>query len=455
MAISRNALTQFKESFGTDTFDLINAIKNSSPKLQEYYKDSINADNIAKFGAGLQHSQTLQNEFVTALVDRIAFHILRQTFLMNPLAKFKTGAMPYGRKIEESFVDITREHEYDPEEAETTLFKRTIPDVKTLFHEINRKGRFDQTIQEESLLAAFTNGAQFDSFLSQIINSIYNSSEVQEFLYMKLLIDNYYSKGLFKVVKVPTLDTEANLKKFVEATREHSLNMTLSSGSREYNAMGVHTRTNPSDLHLIISNKLRAKMDVNVLASAFNMDKTDFMGNVTSIDKFGVVDIQAVLVDSNIFMIYDQVQKMVSTYNPKGLYWNYFYHIWQLMSMSRFHNAVAFVSGEVDAVTQVIVDPPLSEAKQGATLNFTALVRTTDDKEYTPVWSVEVPPGVELDDGTEIKQNGVLTIGANQEGQVTVKATVTYKDSDGTTDKQQVGLGEVIIVKSFQADVMS
>ncbi|QGH74206.1 major head protein [Bacillus phage vB_Bpu_PumA1] len=455
MAISRSALTQFKETFGADTFDIINAIKNESPKLKEYYKDSVNAENIARFGAGLQNSQTLQNEFVTALVDRIAFQILRETFLINPLGKFKTGAMPYGRKIEESFVDITKEHEYDPEEAETTLFKRNIPDVKTLFHEVNRKGRFEQTIQEESLLAAFTNGAQFDSFLSQIINSIYNSSEVQEFLYMKLLIDNYYSKGLFKVVKVPPLDTEANLKKFVELTREHSLNMTLSSGSREYNAMSVHTRTNPDDLHLIITNKLRAKMDVNVLASAFNMNKTDFLGSVTSIDKFGVVDIQAVLVDANIFMIYDQVQKMVSTYNPKGLYWNYFFHVWQLMSMSRFHNAVAFVSGDVDAVTQVIVDPPLSEAKQNAKVNFTAHVRTTDDKTYTPVWSVETPAGVELDEGTEINQKGVLTVGANQEGQVTVKATVTYKDTDGTTDKTQVGIGEVIIVRSFQADVMS
>src|SRR5699024_12227864 len=109
---------------------------------------------------------------------RIALVVIRAVSLRNPLSKFKKGMMPLGRTIEEIFVDITEEKLYDPEEAEETVFRREIPNVKTLFHERNRQGRYKQTIQEDSLRTAFVSWGNFDSFVSGIINAIYNSAEV-------------------------------------------------------------------------------------------------------------------------------------------------------------------------------------------------------------------------------------------------------------------------------------
>ena len=59
--------------------------------------------------------------------------------------------------------------------------------------------------------------------------------------------------------------------------RATATKMTLPSGSRDYNALAVRTRSEMADLHLIIDADLNAEIDVEVLARAFN--KTSFLGN--------------------------------------------------------------------------------------------------------------------------------------------------------------------------------
>ena len=440
--MSRITMSDIKETFNFDnSYDLINAIRNESSQQFQQYVPMANAENVAEVGAGIQLAQTVQNEFITTLVDRIALVVIRSVSLRNPLAKFKKGMMPLGRTIEEIFVDITEEKTYDPEEAEQTVFKREIPNVKTLFHERNRQGRYKQTIQEDSLRTAFISWGNFDSFVAGIINAIYNSAEVDEFRYMKLLIDNYHSKGLFTVVPVDKPDTETASREFIKKVRATARKMTLPFGSRDYNSLAVHTRSSMDNLHLIIDADLEAQTDVDVLAKAFNMDRSTFLGNITVIDGFASTGLEAVLIDKDFYMVYDQLHRMRTIYNPEGLYWQYNYHVWQVLSVSRFANAVAFVSGDVPPVTQVIVDPTIAEIKQGREMKFKAYVRANDGEEYEVAWSVEPTAGNQLE-GTSIDSDGNLTVGSEQEGEVLVKATVTYQD--GTEDGVDV-VGESIV----------
>ncbi|WWT42433.1 major head protein [Bacillus phage vB_Bsu_hmny2] len=435
----RVTFNDVKTSLGvTESYDIINAIRNSATDNFKTYVPLANAENVAEVGAGILVNQTVQNEFLTALVDRIGLVIVKSISLRNPLAKFKKGSLPMGRTIEEIFTDITKEKLYDVDEAEQKVFEREIPNVKTLFHERNRQSFYHQTIQDDSLKTAFISWGNFESFIASIINAIYNSAEVDEYEYMKLIIDNYYSKGLFKVVKVddPMASTGA-LTNFIKKARATALKMTLPQGTRDYNAMAVRTRSDMRDIHLFIDADLNAELDVDVLAKAFNMDRTTFLGNVTVIDGFASTGLKAVMVDKDWFMVYDTLQKMETIRNPRGLYWNYYYHVWQVLSASRFANAVAFVSGDdVPAVTQVIVSPAIASVKQGKSQAFTAYVRATDDKEHKVVWSVD---GAST--GTSISGDGVLTVAANETNQLTVKATVDI----GTTDKPKPVVGEAVV----------
>jgi hypothetical protein len=450
----RITIKDVKNTLGiAETYDIVNAIRNSNPTFASYVPLA-NAENVAQVAAGIQINQTVQNDFITNLIDRIGLVVVKSISLQNPLKKFKKGQMQQGRTIEEIFTDITTAKKYDPFEAENTVFKRSIPNVKTLFHERNRQDRYDQTVSDEQLKSAFVSWGNFESFISSIINSIYNSAEVDEFEYMKLLVDNYHSKGLFTVVPVTAPTTATAASEFVKKLRATARKMTLPSGSRDFNSLAVRTRTDMDDLHLIIDADLEAEIDVDVLAKAFNMNKTDFVGNVTVIDGFASSGLEAVLVDRDWFMVYDNLQKLETIRNPKGLYWNYFYHIWQTLSVSRFSNAVAFVSGTVPAVTQVIVDPVIATVKAGDSFEFTAYVRATDGQDHPVEWSVVASTAsTTLQAGTTIDANGKLTVASNQTGELRVRATVVGAgiDTDGAgTDNTDV-IGESIVTIAITA----
>jgi hypothetical protein len=446
--MARITIQDVKTTLGvSETYDIVNAIRNSSSDSFQQYVPLANADNVAAVGAGIQINQTVQNDFITNLIDRIGLVVVKRASLQNPLKKFKKGMMPMGRTIEEIFTDITKAQKYNPDDSEDTLFKRTIPNVKTLFHERNRQDFYSQTVSDEQLRTAFISWANFDSFVSSIINAIYNSAEVDEYEYMKLVIDNYFSKGLFTVVPVTAPTTATAATDFIKKVRATARKMSLPNGSREYNSLAVRTRTDMSDMHLIIDADLEAEVDVDVLAKAFNMDRTSFVGNVTVIDGFASTGLEAVLVDKDFFMVYDNLQKLETVRNPKGLYWNYFYHVWQTLSASRFSNAVAFVSGTVPAVTQVIIDPVIASLKAGATFEFTSYVRATDGQDHTVEWSVAASTGSTLAAGTAIDANGVLTVGATQTGELVVRATVAGAgvDTDGAGPDTTDVYGESIV----------
>lgn len=444
----RITIKEVKTSLGvSETYDIVNAIRNSNPNFANYVPLA-SAENVVEVGAGIQINQTLQNDFITNLIDRIGLVVVRSISLNNPLKKFKKGAMPLGRTIEEIFTDITKSKKYDPYDAENTLFKRSIPNVKSLFHERNRQDFYEQTVSDEQLASAFVSWGAFENFVSSIINSIYNSAEVEEYEYMKLMVDNYASKGLFTVIPVTAPTTETATREFVKKLRATARKMTLPSGSRDFNSLAVRTRTDMEDLHLLIDADLEAQMDVEVLARAFNMDKTTFMGHVTVIDGFSTAGLEAVLVDQDWFMVYDNLMKLETIRNPKGLYWNYFYHVWQTLSVSRFSNAVAFMSGTVPAVTQVIIDPTIVTVKAGSSFEFTAYVRATDGQDHDVTWTV-VPStsATTLDAGTTISADGLLTVGAGQTGELIVRGTVAGVgvDTDGVGADTTDVYGESIV----------
>src|SRR5690554_4034384 len=98
----RITINDVKTSLGiTETYDIINAIRNSQGDAFQRYVPLASKDNVAEVGAGIMINQTIQNEFITSLVDRIGLVVIRNVTLNNPLKKFKKGLMPQGRTIEE------------------------------------------------------------------------------------------------------------------------------------------------------------------------------------------------------------------------------------------------------------------------------------------------------------------------------------------------------------------
>ena len=92
----------------------------------------------------LRANSPVMNEFVEILTNKIAMTIVHSKRFKNPLAVLKKGRVPLGGKIEEIYVQPCYRYNFDGTGAD--LLTVNAPDVKVLYHEMNRQGKYSVTI---------------------------------------------------------------------------------------------------------------------------------------------------------------------------------------------------------------------------------------------------------------------------------------------------------------------
>lgn len=433
-----------------NSVEILNTIRNSATP---YYKQMIpqakaNTGSIRQIGNIMMNYEPLQNEFLSALYNRIGWVIITSKMYYNPWSPFKKGLMELGETVEEIFVNIAKAHTFNPEKAETNFMKREIPDVRAAFHTMNYQKFYKATISNDQLRQAFLSWQGITDLIAKIVDAMYTAHNYDEFQVMKYMLARNILNGYLYPVTVAQVDKE-NAPDIVTEIKAISNELVYESPS--YNLNGVYTFTEKNDQFIITNARFDAVMDVNVLASAFNMDKVEFMGHRVQIDGFDRIDenrmnelfagdpnagyipltedekaalkaVPAVLIDRDYFMIFDNLYKFTEDYNGEGLYWQYWYHAWKTFSTSPFANAVIFVPGTPD-VTSVTVSPATATVNKGAMLQLNAAVVTEGFAPKSVVWSINS----EL---STITQNGLLTVSADETAAtITVTATSTF---DGT-----------------------
>jgi hypothetical protein len=385
-------------------------------------------DNIAEVGNAITNYEPTRNEFLNALINRIGMVIIQSRLYENPLRSFKKGMLEFGKDIEEVFVEIAKAQTYDPETAETEVFKRVIPDVKTIFHRMNRQDFYKVTISNDQLRTAFLSYRGIEDLIGRIVDSLYSGDNYDEFLLMKNLMNDYGAKGLFYPITVTEVTDEATAKKLTVNLR--STAKTLGFMSNQYNAQGVHTFTPIEDIVIFMTPQTEALMDVESLARAFNLEYADFLGRVVIVDNFGGLEnVQALMVDKQWFMVYDTFFNFTEQYNAQGLYWNYFFHHWQILSTSQFANAIAFTT-ETPSVTSVTLSPKTATASKGQKVQLTATVVGTGMATETVTWTVTGTSDVK----STITSSGELSIASDEPNtELTVTATSVFDGSKKDT----------------------
>lgn len=369
---SRVALT----SLNARTIDIINTIRaNASPQFQHLVPEIEKETDIPAVGQILLGYPQMANEFISTLVNRIASVEVKSAMFNNPYADLKKGFLELGETIEEVFVSIAKAREFNVEKAPAREFKRTLPDVRTAFHTMNWRVQYPVTIQRNDLERAFLSVSGVTDMIARIVDTLYNGANYDEYLLFKYLLIKAISSGKAKPVAVDTTDA----KDFGIKARATSNKLTFMSN--EYNNAGVTTVTDKADQYIFIDAEWEAQYDVEVLASAFNMDKADYIGRRKLIDnwatfdndRFSIIrenstmidevtdaeltlmgDVKAVLVDREWFQVYDNLSEFSETFIASGLYWNYFYNVWKTISFSPFSNIAVFVD---DGAT---ITPPAS-----------------------------------------------------------------------------------------------
>lgn len=433
------------QTLNASSVDILNAIRNSaSTNYRDFVPTAKNTpESIRRIGEIIMQYTPLQNEFLNALVNRIARVIITSKMYSNPLSMFKKGLIDFGETIEEIFVNIANPHQYDVEESENKVFAREIPDVRAAFHTLNYKKFYKQTIQNRDLNQAFLSWDGITDLISKIVNAMYTAANYDEFVTTKYMLAKAILDGRLSAITVDANDAKGAV------TKIKGMSNALTFMSNNYNVAGVQTFTDKSDQYLLVNSQFDSEIDVEVLASAFNMSKAEFMGHRILIDGFGTLDvprlnalfkddpnyeelsqdtltalnaIPAVLVDKNFFMIFDNMFEFTENYNGQGLYWNHFYHTWKTFSMSPFANALVFVPA-VPSVTSLSVSPTAITCKKGQSVQLSVSVNTENYAPKTVNWKSDT-------DGVTVDINGHVTVATSVTATTAkITATSTYDNT--------------------------
>ena len=454
-------------TLNASTIDILNVIRqNASYDYQQNVPVVQTANDIPKVGEVIYGTPAFANQFINALVNRIASVRVQSATFNNPYSILKKGYLEFGETVEDIFVGIAKAVDYSAEKASAREFKRTIPDVRSAFHTMNWRVMYPVTIQDEDLRMAFLSINGVTDLIAKIVEQIYTAAEYDEFLLFKYLLVKAISHGKMKPEAVTINGTDLS----DSAVKFRGISNVLPFMSSAYNEAGVKTNT-PKERQVIFMDAVfNAQFDVNVLASAFNMDKADFMGRLFLIDnwtefdneRFDVIrdnsdgleeitaeelallsDVKAVVMDENWFQVYDNNNKFTEKYVASGMYWNYFYHTWKTISYSPFANAVAFVSSSanINLPSELTVEILSKSVSEEATV-FTFAVDTEEGSlapssvnfEQTEVLTTE---------GIAVQKFGALIIPASKSAtKCTLVATIgdtVYTASTTISASQNVG----------------
>lgn len=304
------------------------------------------------------------NQFMDILINKVAFTVARGKRWKNPLAVFEKRKVDYGSTVEEIALKWITAHSYrddwgDRVDDITNLLKVNRPDGSVAYHSINRQDTYPISINEAELMAAFKNENGLNELVARIMELPANSDAYDTYRTMLQLIAGYEENwGFFKVNLSAAPSDEATGKEFLRKVR--TIAGKLQFPSSHYNALTVQdipTFADASELVLLTTPEVSATLDIDTLASVFNLDKAELRYRTIEVDEFPIPDAVALLTTEDFFVVHDVTYMTTSFFNPQTLTTNYYLHHRSINSVSPFVPAVLFTTAEetgVPVVTQEV-----------------------------------------------------------------------------------------------------
>lgn len=334
------------------------------------------------------------NEFINSLVNKVTKSLVLGSRWDNELSVFQKGILDVGETIELMYVGLGKRvgfnKFFDKDSGgkeisvEGNLFGKSTPKVYTDYISVNGMYKYRDTVSVERLSTAFLTPYGLVSFVNELINSQFRTAKKDNYMdsYNLLFakeemtegespnstgeITGTYGKSLalriFEASKQRSFEEGKrdmivevepnNIKDLAEKVRAYTGKLTHIVGSEKYNISGAERNTDRSKMVFITDDETIAKLDVNVLADAFNVSKAEVPSRTITIaelpkgDGIGTDwyknDIKGILVDEDVVQFWYKTIYADTMKNPDQMTINYFYHEWVINSLCLFCNAIIF-----------------------------------------------------------------------------------------------------------------
>ena len=351
--------------------DMINSIRSTMSAESQNVIPLATDDNAIEVYATLENYPTAKNEFINTLTNRIGKQMFFDKLFNNPFKMLHKGMLPFGKSIEQLFVEMAEqkgfnEHFSGSTSTEADLIGLVKPSVKVDYITQNFEYKFKTSISDLQLKGAFTSEYGLSELITRAVNSLLSSSQYAEFIDMKKILTqpsegssggSSIGKGLIQQIYADPIKSTAMIplgsnytsQDLAIKVREYSSILTFPS--TKFNLAGVRAWSNKEDLVLFTTPEHQAKLDVNVLAMAFNVSLADVNVRTIIIDDLGTIGtgsnkVVAVLADKDCIQAYDTINTTNTFYNPERLATNYFAHKHGIIAGCKFAQAVVFTEGD-------------------------------------------------------------------------------------------------------------
>jgi len=438
MTISKDAYVQMLNAFRQENPNYLNTMPEAT------------VDNILNVGNFIASHPVVLNDFFNVLNKVVETYVNSPKF-DNPLGSFKRASSGYGDTIEEIFVGLTDARLYDDVQDGSDLYSTETPNIAAAYHRKNREEKYKVTVKQHEQMKAVLSAEGMDNIVNKMIGSLTQSNNRDEYKLTKALITSAYVSRDLHLVEVGDVDVSPS-----ELITQARMYYNKTRFEHRYNAYGVRTMDEPGKLNMIMDIETEARTDVNVLANAFNMSKSDFLGKRKVIDSFHDGNIVAGLFSDDFFVIADNLIQSTSRFDESSLKTNYWLHVHQTISRSPFATGILFVK-EIpeDYEARMVLDP----------------INSTFGHELRPSLDVTAEligfdkPGVDLSTATftaNVDNTSAVTVsvtgnkitltpkdtGAKPGDVITLAVTATYGEVG--TEKEITKLGKYQISKSYK-----
>lgn len=392
------------------------------------------------------------NQFLDILVNRIGFTYVRQQSYKNPLSVFKGTKLTYGATIQEIAPKWIRAHSY--EDDSETLLKLHRPEAEVWYHSQNRRDQYPISVNADELRTAFTEETGLNKLIASIMTVPQNSDEYDEFNIMKQLIAEYESRWGFYKEHLSAMPTdEASGKEFL--TKLQTLGGKVQFPSARYSGTSIPVFAKPEELVLITTPEAQAGLNVNTLASLFNVELANVKYRVVLVDEFPIAGAVALLTTEDFFVCSDTLYSTTSFWNPQTLSTTYFLNHWGIYSVSPFVPAILFTTDDAtvtptitQTVSGITLEAEKDAMKAGESQQLTVKLQGTISPEtpdifvapnaatYEVVAKTSDGNPIDLNARTRVDVYGVLHVqktGLKAGDVLTVEATSAYTNPSGKT----------------------
>lgn len=320
----------------------------ASPTFQERIP-APTQENFAQIGVMISSDAYTaeRNEVFDALVNLIGKQKVYTRSLSNPLAMFKKGSMYFGDTYEEVIADIIEGQE--SKIGNEDQFEKFDTPVYAAYHRINREMVYPVTIEETRLNRAFMREGGLAALEQSIVDKMYSSNDLDEFLFTKKTIAAAYTAPKVALNTGQTITVPNIAENVLDTNAVKAFVMTVKGVMRQmrfpktvYNPYGITMETKPSDMVILLKSDFAVIEQVGTLTGAFHPEFMDINVPIIEVDDFGegMEKVVGVIMDKETLGILDTLRTTRTAENARSLYRNYFYHIHQLYYFSPLTNSV-------------------------------------------------------------------------------------------------------------------